>query len=140
MNKKELSFAFSVAGKDELLNLVQPILERYKVFCLREAKQTLVMVKVREHVRQSRFYLGEVLCTACQMEVEGHKGISVLMGTDKKKAEAAAVLDAAFNAGIAEVSAIEEALRKIVEEDHKEREKRTEEVNRSKVDFTLMAE
>ncbi len=138
MDKKQLSYAFTVTPVDALAQIAQNIMQKYQTLLLREAKQTLVMVKVREHIGQSLFYLGEVLCSTCQVEVAGHAGISVLIGHDLAKAASAAVIDAAQNANIPELPEIFTTLQNYVDQDKRRREARSQQVESTRVDFQIM--
>lgn len=54
----------------------------------------MVMLTVREPVEATRFHLGEVLVTTCEVEHRGTRGWVMRMGDDRHAALAAAVLDA----------------------------------------------
>ena len=58
------------------------------------------MIKVREPVKQSLFYIGEVIVCEAVVEIDGVKGVAVTMGDDAKKALDMAIIDAAVNKGI----------------------------------------
>ena len=64
----------------------------------------MVMLQVREPVAEERFYLTEVLVTRAEVDLGGARGWAMRAGDDGLAALAAAVLDAAANAGhLAEV-------------------------------------
>jgi len=54
----------------------------------------LVMMQLREPVCHERFHLGEVTVTRCEVELEGHRGWAMRLGTDRVATLAAAVCDA----------------------------------------------
>ena len=60
MTKRELSAILAAATAKEVAEIAAPIKESCDIKILKEPQKTLVMVKVRESVQQSLFYLGEV--------------------------------------------------------------------------------
>ena len=58
------------------------------------------MIKMREPVKQSLFYLGEVIVTEAAVSIGGANGVAVLMGDDYEKTASMAIIDAAFNSGV----------------------------------------
>ncbi len=58
------------------------------------------MIKMREPVRRSLFYLGEVIVCEAVVELNGVKGMAVTMGDDTDKTLDMAIVDAAVNGGI----------------------------------------
>lgn len=66
---------------------------------LRGPEVGMVMLTVREPVEATRFHLGEVLVTTCEVEHRGSRGWVMRMGDDRHAALAAAVLDAEAVAG-----------------------------------------
>jgi alpha-D-ribose 1-methylphosphonate 5-triphosphate synthase subunit PhnG len=61
----------------------------------------LVLVTVRESARRSLFHLGEVLVSEAKARVAGVAGLGLLRGRDLDAAADLAVVDAAWNAGLA---------------------------------------
>lgn len=59
----------------------------------------IVMLQVREPVVRERFHLGEVVVTRADVELGGHRGWSMRQGTDRVTTLAAAICDAAAQAG-----------------------------------------
>ena len=62
--------------------------------------KTLAMIKMREPVRQSLFYIGEVIVCEAVVEIDGTQGIAVVMGDDAEKTLDMAIIDAAVNKGV----------------------------------------
>jgi len=58
------------------------------------------MIQMREPVRQSLFYIGEVIVSEAAVEIDGVKGIAVTMGDDTEKVLDMAIIDAAYNKGV----------------------------------------
>jgi alpha-D-ribose 1-methylphosphonate 5-triphosphate synthase subunit PhnG len=67
-----------------------------------------MLVELTETVRAQPFHLGEVLVTEATVVVNGCRGDSTVLGLDEERALAAAVCDAAAEAGllVAEVDAL----------------------------------
>jgi alpha-D-ribose 1-methylphosphonate 5-triphosphate synthase subunit PhnG len=92
----------------ELLAASDPIeLAALAERCLETATPTLVagpevgmvMLQVREPVARERFYLGEVLVTRAEVDLDGARGWAMVMGSDRVRALAAAVCDAEAQGG-----------------------------------------
>ncbi len=85
----------------------------------------MVMLQVREPVARERFYLGEVLVTRAEVDLDGARGWAMVMGSDRVHALAAAVCDAEVQGNRAhsgEVQALCEATaRAVAEADDRER-------------------
>jgi alpha-D-ribose 1-methylphosphonate 5-triphosphate synthase subunit PhnG len=75
----------------------------------------MVVLQVREPVEDSRFYLGEVLVTECEVEVGGVAGWSMREGDDRVAALAAALLDAVAAAGLPATAEIDALCDRIAE-------------------------
>jgi alpha-D-ribose 1-methylphosphonate 5-triphosphate synthase subunit PhnG len=138
MQKKEITAILSKASKCDVCELADKIAKTEKIEVLKEPEKTLVMVKVREPIKRSLFYLGEVLASECMVKVNGEKGCSVLAGDDFDKVLAAAIIDGALNAGMNETFSIEEYLNTWKKKQEKERAHLNAEILKSKVDFNVM--
>jgi len=119
------SLAKTVAGEKELLFLKKP-------------EKTMVLLQVREPVKQSLFYLGEVLAVHCIVELAGVRGAAVLMGDDFSRVEAAAVLDAAHSGNFTEFSLIEPELLSLAETRQKENAKQAAAIKETQVRFHML--
>ena len=60
----------------------------------------MAMIKMREPVEQSLFYIGEVIVCEAAVEIDGVQGIAVAMGDDAEKTLDMAIIDAAVNKGV----------------------------------------
>lgn len=58
------------------------------------------MIKMREPVKNSLFYLGETIITEAVVQLEDTVGTAVTMGDDFEKALHMAIIDAAENKGV----------------------------------------
>ncbi|MDQ7092531.1 phosphonate C-P lyase system protein PhnG [Desulfosporosinus sp. PR] len=92
-----------IEGSSEVAQrLAAEILNRHEVKTIEESNNGLVMVKVRESAKRSLFYLGEVLITECKVMVAGTLGIGMVKGHEPGLAYNLAIIDAAYNARLAE--------------------------------------
>jgi alpha-D-ribose 1-methylphosphonate 5-triphosphate synthase subunit PhnG len=70
---------------------------------LRSPETSLVMSKAKDSVSGQPFYTGEILVTECSVKVDETNGFGICLGEEPEKAYCLAVVDAAFQAGHAEV-------------------------------------
>lgn len=140
LSRKDYSRIMAAADREQLRPLSKMIEDKYDVRVLRPAQKTLTMMQFREPVKSSLFYLGEVLCSECIVELAGVKGAAVIIGDDFDKVTAMAVLDAAYNSQLAEISAIDAAVRKMAAEQQESRGALNAELRKSKVTFNTMGE
>ena len=61
MDKKRLTKILAKSDRAALAALSACVLEAYPVVIVKEPSKTLTMIKMREPVRQSLFYIGEVI-------------------------------------------------------------------------------
>lgn len=80
--------------------LSKEVQRKHAITVIKEPCKTLTMIKMREPVKQSLFYLGEVIVSEAVVELDGAKGIAVTMGDDMEKTLNMAILDAAINKGV----------------------------------------
>ncbi|MDR1205287.1 MAG: phosphonate C-P lyase system protein PhnG [Peptococcaceae bacterium] len=95
MDKLTLSRAAAFADAGKLRALAEEAVSGKTVLLLKAPEKTMILLNVREPVRQSRFYLGEALAVHCMVEVDGVRGAAAQLGDDLQKVQAAAILDAA---------------------------------------------
>jgi len=100
MDKAEISKILTKAAKKDVALLSKEVLNKYKPVVIKEPEKTLVMIKMREPVKQSLFYLGEIIACEAAVEIDGVAGMAVLMGEDSEKVLNMAIIDAAINKGI----------------------------------------
>lgn len=72
----------------------------YQPIVFKEPAKTLAMVKLRDPVKQGTFYIGEVIVSEAAVEINGVKGMAVVMGDDTEKVLNMAIIDAAVNLGV----------------------------------------
>jgi len=100
MDKRRLTKILAKADQETVAALSAEIQEAYTPVIVKEPGKTLAMIRMREPVRRSLFYLGEVIVCEAAVEIDGAKGFAVLMGDDTEKVLDMAVIDAAANKGI----------------------------------------
>lgn len=142
MTKKEISAILSRASKEEVEAIAGRLKETEQIQIIKEPQKTLVMVKVRESVGQSLFYLGELLATECMVSVNGSKGFSVMAGDDFEKTLSAAVIDGFLNNKGKEEQQehVRNEIQKLEEKQKAGRAKMNAEILKSKVNFNVMGE
>ena len=111
MEKKELFRIMAAADGSMLRELAQPLAEKYGVSVVKAPAKTLAMIKLREPVKNSLFYLGEALVCDTVVELGGTKGTAVVLGDDFDKVSSMAVIDAAFNRQVSELDELKTVLR-----------------------------
>lgn len=72
----------------------------YQPIVFKEPAKTLAMVKLRDPVKQGTFYIGEVIVCEAAVEINGVKGMAVVMGDDTDKVLNMAIIDAVVNLGV----------------------------------------
>lgn len=140
MKKREIFKSLSKGKREDILALSKLMEENEVIEIVKEPEKTLVMMKMMETVSKTPYYLGEVLACESQVKVNDSKGIAVLIGDDFEKVYAAALIDAALNAGLDETYRIKDKLREILAEIEDAEKKEQARTMESKVDFNVMEE
>jgi alpha-D-ribose 1-methylphosphonate 5-triphosphate synthase subunit PhnG len=135
MDKLTLSRICACAGPALLASLAEKAAEGRKAALLMGPEKTMVLLQVREPVRQSRFYLGELLAARCVVELGGVRGTAVLMGDDLEKVKAAAMLDAVHSGGFPGFALVEGELLALEEARKKELANEAAEIRKTRVSF-----
>lgn len=100
MEKRRLTKILSKADRRDVAVLSADIQKKYRPIIVKEPGKTLTMIKMREPVKQSLFYIGEVIVCEAAVELDGVQGIAVMMGDDTEKTLDMAIIDAAINKGV----------------------------------------
>jgi len=100
MDKKRLFKIMAKADSAVIAELASSIKIRHDLVIIKEPSKTLTMVTLREPVKSSLFYIGEIIVTEAIVALEGVKGAAVMLGDDFDKALNMAVIDAACNKGV----------------------------------------
>ncbi len=100
MEKRRISKILARAGKEQVKRLADEIKEDYSPVIVKAPEKSLTMIRMREPVQESLFYLGEVIVSEAIVDLDGAKGVAVIMGDDFEKVLDMAVIDAACNKGV----------------------------------------
>ena len=100
MDKKRLFKIMANAGREEVAQMAEKLKQNHDIVIIKEPSKTLTMIKMREPVKGSLFYIGEVIVTECIVELDGERGMAVTMGDDFEKTLDMSVIDAACNKGV----------------------------------------
>ena len=88
------------ADRRDVAALSAEIQKEYRPVVVKKPGKTLAMIKMREPVKKSLFYIGEVIVCEAAVEIDGIRGVAVLMGDDAEKTLDIAIIDAAVNKGV----------------------------------------
>lgn len=110
MEKQRLFKIMANAKTSILKDLSAIISKKYDIVIIKEPLKTLTMIKLREPVKSSLFYIGEVIVSEAMVEVNGTKGMAVTMGDDFDKVLCMAIIDAGFNEKLNEMEIITKEL------------------------------
>lgn len=103
MSVIEKKWLFRIMAKADpawIAQLASIITRRHDVVIVKEPVKTLTMIKLREPVDSSLFYLGEVIVCEAVVELDGTRGMAVTMGDQLQKVLHMAIIDAACNKGV----------------------------------------
>ena len=100
MEKKRLFRILAKADDGVVRDLAEEIMDRHSVTVIKEPSKTLAMIQLREPVKESLFYSGEVMVCEAVVLLDGTRGMAVTMGDHFDKVFHMAVIDAACNKGI----------------------------------------
>ncbi len=100
MEKRRLFRILARADRNLVRTLSEEVQKKHRVTVIKDPGKTLTMIKLREPVKQSLFYLGEVIVCETVIELDGVKGAAVTMGDDTEKTLHMAIIDAAVNKGV----------------------------------------
>jgi len=100
VNKKRLTKILAKASSCAVRALSADIKKEYQPIMVKEPSKALAMIKMREPVQQSNFYIGEVIICEAAVEIQGVLGSAVSMTDDRDKVLDMAIIDAAVNLGV----------------------------------------
>lgn len=97
MTREERWALLAEAGGDELIEVADRCLAGGGAVAVTSPPRTgCVTAQVREPVLRQRFFLGDVLACAAEVELDGNRGWAMRLGDDHAAVVAMAVCDAAF--------------------------------------------
>ena len=109
--EKQRLFKIMANTKTSILKDLSAIIsKKYDIVIIKEPLKTLTMIKLREPVKSSLFYIGEVIVSEAMVEVNGTKGMAVTMGDDFDKVLCMAIIDAGFNENLNEMEIVTKEL------------------------------
>lgn len=139
MEKQRLFRIMANMSNKNLKELSGKITEAGDVIMIKEPSKTLTMIKMRETVKSSLFYIGEVMVSEAIVEMNGIKGMAVTMGDDFEKVLAMAIIDCGFNNGFSVMKKIEGDLMAFEAKQNKRKEKENGMHLKTMVNFNTMA-
>ena len=92
--------ALAVAARDPLVALAERVLAHADVTVLAAPAAATMLVELTESVGGQPYHLCEVVVSEASVAVRGYRGDAVVVGADAERALAAAVCDAAAEAGL----------------------------------------
>ena len=95
MEKKRLFQILSRAQRNDVIRLGERIQQQYPVTIVKKPEKSLTMIRMREPVKNSLFYLGEAIITEAVVSLGDTVGTAVTMGDDFEKTLHMAIIDAA---------------------------------------------
>lgn len=140
MTKREISAVLARASKEEVEAIAEEIKKSCEIQIIKEPQKTLVMVKARESIQKSLFYLGEVLASECMVLVDGCKGMNVMAGDDFEKNLCAAIIDGYLNGQKKNQDTVLKQVELLGTKQALVRAKMNREIQKSKVNFNVMGE
>lgn len=138
MNRKRRTQILIEGIRELPKKLATSVIDKYNVEILAEPQEALVMVKMRETAKKSLFYLGEVLVTETKVQLNQKIGIGLIVGHDKELSYWLAIIDAAYQANISEISEWESLLLQEEISIAEETKKKQAEILKTKVNFETM--
>jgi alpha-D-ribose 1-methylphosphonate 5-triphosphate synthase subunit PhnG len=79
---------------DVLEAFVRELESRHTVQIIRQPAVCMTMIRAEDSVEAQPFYLGEVLVTDCEVQVDGQAGYGLCMGDEPVRCYCMAVIDA----------------------------------------------
>ena len=100
MEKRRLSKILAKADAAQVRQMAEKIRKQYEVTVIKAPEKSLTMIKMRDPVKETLFFLGEVIVCEAIVCLDGTKGMAVIMGDDFEKVLDMAIIDAAGNKGV----------------------------------------
>ena len=97
MEKKRLFKILAKADRTVVHHMAKKIKKKHEITIIKRPNKTLTMIKMREPVKTSLFYIGEIIVCECVVEIGEVRGMAVTMGDDLDKVLDMAIIDAACN-------------------------------------------
>lgn len=137
MDRKQWTKLFAKYGRKQAINFYNNFKNELEYEVISEPSEGLVMVKTREHARNTLFYMGEVLITESKIRHGSTVGVGLVKGSDNEFSQALAFIDLSFKLEqfTAELNEILNEFKNIEATDIADR---TEKILQTKVSFEMM--
>jgi len=99
MERDERFALLAIGDAEAIMTLAETLLDTTDVTLIMPPRVGMVMLQMRDPVAGETFYAGEVLVTEAQVTLGGHDGYAMRFGREPEPTLAAAILDAALEAG-----------------------------------------
>ena len=139
MDRKNRSRILIEGSQGLAKKMAEEIEGKYDVTIIQKPDSGLVMLKMRENAKRSLFYLGEAIVVESRVLVAGKMGIGIVAGHNEELAYWLAVVDAAYNANLAETEAWEKLLQQEAEEIYAQATEESKRILRTRVNFETMS-
>lgn len=107
IEKKRLFKIMANSKTEQLKQLSDIITNKYEFVIIKEPSKTLTMIKMREPVKSSLYYIGEVIASEAIVKSNNIKGVAVSIGDDFDKVLYMAIIDCGFNNNFIEMTNIQ---------------------------------
>jgi len=101
-NRCDVLSTLSRAPAIEVKLFAESLMSELEPIQVLENRTGLVMLPMKEPVKGTTFYLGEVLIAEAHVQAHGVEGYAACLGRDHEQAVALALIDAANTAGVAQ--------------------------------------
>ncbi len=101
-NRCDVLSALACALATDVKQFAETLISELEPIQVLENRTGLVMLPMKEPVKGTTFYLGEVLITEARVQAHGVEGYAACLGRDHEQALALALIDAANAAGVAQ--------------------------------------
>lgn len=137
MDRKLWTRVFAKYGRQEAIDFFLKYKEELDFDIISGPSEGLVMVKTREHAKNTLFYMGEVLITETKIRHGSTVGTGLVKGSDNELSQAMAFIDLSIKMEqfTTELNEILNTLKNVEANDIAEK---TEKILQTKVSFEMM--
>lgn len=137
MDRKLWTRVFAKYGRQEAIDFFLKYKEELDFDIISGPSEGLVMVKTREHAKNTLFYMGEVLITETKIRHGSVVGTGLVKGSDNELSQAMAFIDLSIKMEqfTTELNEILNTLKNVEANDIAEK---TEKILQTKVNFEMM--
>ncbi len=91
---EQTDYILCECAADALEAFVRELETQHSILIVRQPAVCMTMVRAEDSVESQPFYLGEVLVTDCEVQVDGQAGYGLCMGDEPVRCYCMAVMDA----------------------------------------------